>query len=181
MQKPFRRVRGWYSPFQQLVDYFEQGPPEDIRRLGCTFIIAKNSSCPTTGVLPCLHINIGIADHPRRRQINVMGKCRRQQHAGSWFSTSTSRMLFMWAIINFIDSSASGLQLLTHSLVYRFQTARAYKSLRDAALVADYNNAETGPVKQSNCPSHVRKKMHFSPGCDVLTFRELAVDHPITI
>jgi hypothetical protein len=62
--------------------------------------------------------------------------------------------------------------------MHRFRSGHAYESLRDAALVANYDDAESGPVEQSNCRSHIREKVPFFAGGDILTFRVLAVDSP---
>jgi len=114
--------------------------------LGVRLIFHRQERRSAPGVFAGLDVYVGIANHPRRRQIKPMRASCIQQHAGSRFPATAGWLNFVRAVIDCVNRGAGLHEMIRHSPVQLLQVSLRYEAFRDTALVGNNDDAKPGSV-----------------------------------
>ena len=150
-----RRSRCDPFPLQYLANGIEEADDASMSaeivasemhaRFAGTCICCDYSSRLASSAKTSLHIVIGIADHPRCRQVNPAQARRAEQHARRWFPAIAARLDFVWTVKRCINLGSGSRQPepVDSARVHLLQAGLRHQPLRDAALVGNDDDGKS--------------------------------------
>jgi hypothetical protein len=144
-------------------------------------VILPHPYCLTSRGTARLNIPLGIANHPRHGQVDIVGASREQQHSGLRLAARARRLGLMRTVIDCVNRSASGFKLVPHLCVHGFQLVARDAPLGDASLIAYDEYKEPGAIQQADSFIRPGEKFHLLPPSNIFALWSFTVNHSVTI